>query len=74
MELEEIKDGYFNYLVNEMLEALMNADEYTCKDFLILKMEMIVNINKILQSREQYNKIIQILREDEENKKLGRKL
>ena len=35
---------------------------------------MLVNINKILQSREQYNKIIEVLREDEENKKLGRKL
>lgn len=74
MTMEEIKDGYFNYLVNEMLEALMNADGYECKDFLVLKLEMIVNINKILQSREQYNKIIQILREDEESKKLGRKL
>jgi len=74
MNEEEYLDGYFNYIVNEILEAIMNADEYTCKDFLALKMEMLVNINKILQSREQYNKIIQILREDEESKKLGRKL
>lgn len=65
MNIEEIKDGYFNYIVNEMLEAIMNADEYTCKDFLVLKMEMLVNINKMLSSRENYNRIIEILREEE---------
>lgn len=69
--MEEIKDGYFNYLVNEMLEAIMNADEYTCKDFLALKMEMIVNIHKMLQTREQYEHIIEVLNEDE--KKRSRK-
>lgn len=47
MNIEEIKDGYFNYLVNEMLEALMNADGYECKDFLALKLELLVNVNKI---------------------------
>lgn len=65
MNIEEIKDGYFNYIANEILEAIMNADEYTCKDFLTLKMEMLVNINKMLSSRENYNKIIEILREEE---------
>lgn len=65
MSEEEYLDGYFNYIVNEMLEAIMNADEYTCKDFLVLKMEMLVNINKMLSSRENYNRIIEILREEE---------
>lgn len=65
MNMEEIKDGYFNYIVNEILEAIMNAEEYTCKDFLVLKMEMLVNINKMLSSRENYNRIIEILREEE---------
>ena len=69
MDIEEIRDCYFNYLVNEMLEALMKADEYDCLDFNALKLELIVNINKMLQSREQYNKIIQVLREDEERSK-----
>lgn len=68
MNMEEIKDGYFNYLVNEMLEAIMNADEYTCKDFLLLKMEMLVNINKMLSSRENYNRIIEMLREYEKTR------
>lgn len=72
MNIEEIKDGYFNYLVNEMLEALMNADGYECKDFLALKLELLVNVNKIFQSREQYNKIIEILREDEEKRKINK--
>lgn len=68
MNMEEIKDGYFNYLVNEILEALMNADEYTCKDFLALKMEMLVNIHKMLQTREQYEHIIEVLNEDEKKR------
>lgn len=68
MTMEEIKDGYFNYIVNEILEAIMNADEYTCKDFLALKMEMLVNIHKMLQTREQYEHIIEVLNEDEKKR------
>jgi hypothetical protein len=68
MNMEEIKDGYFNYIVNEILEAIMNADEYTCKDFLTLKMEMLVNIHRMLQSREQYEHIIEVLNEDEKKR------
>lgn len=69
MNIEEIKDGYFNYIVNEILEAIMNADEYTCKDFLILKMEMLVNMHKMLSSRDNYNRIIEMLKEEEKRKK-----
>ena len=68
MTMEEIKDGYFNYIVNEILEAIMNADDYTCKDFLALKMEMLVNIHKMLQTREQYEHIIEVLNEDEKKR------
>lgn len=68
MSEEEYLDGYFNYLVNEILEAIMNADEYTCKDFLALKMEMLVNIHKMLSSREQYEHIIEVLNEDEKKR------
>lgn len=68
MNMEEIKDGYFNYIVNEILEAIMNADEYTCKDFLALKLELLVNVNKIFQSREQYEHIIEVLNEDEKKR------
>lgn len=68
MNEEEYLDGYFNYIVNEILEAIMNADEYTCKDFLALKMEMLVNIHKMLQTREQYEHIIEVLNEDEKKR------
>ena len=68
MSEEEYLDGYFNYIVNEILEAIMNADEYTCKDFLALKMEMLVNIHKMLSSREQYEHIIEVLNEDEKKR------
>ena len=68
MSEEEYLDGYFNYIVNEILEAIMNANEYTCKDFLALKMEMLVNIHKMLQTREQYEHIIEVLNEDEKKR------
>lgn len=60
--MEQIKDGYFNYLVNEMLQALYNADDYKCKDFDLVKLDMIINLNRILRSREDYNNIIKILK------------
>lgn len=66
MNMEEIKDGYFNYIVNEILEAIMNADEYTCKDFLALKMEMLVNMHNMLSSRKQFEKVIQTLQKEDE--------
>ena len=69
MTMEEIKDGYFNYLVNVMLEALYNADGYDCKDFNMIKLELIVNLNKIFSSRENYNQVIEVLKEDEQKKK-----
>ena len=68
MSEEEYLDGYFNYIVNEILEAIMNADKYTCKDFLALKMEMLVNIHKMLSSREQYEHIIEVLNQDEKKR------
>ena len=68
MNEEDYLDGYFNYIVNEILEAIMNANEYTCKDFLALKMEMLVNIHKMLQTREQYEHIIEVLNKDEKKR------
>lgn len=66
--MEQIKDGYFNYLVNEILQALYNADDYNCKDFNIVKLDMIVNLNRILRSREDYNNIIEILKKYDKTK------
>lgn len=40
--MEEIEEGYFNYLVNEMLDALLNADKYNCKDFEIVRLDLIL--------------------------------
>lgn len=71
MNMEEYKDCYFNYLANEIIDAIMNADGYDCKDFTALKLEMLVNLRKMLLSRERYNRAIELLREDD-IKKRGR--
>lgn len=65
MSEEEYLDGYFNYLVEVILDAIKNADKYTCKDFLILKLELVNNLALLMKSREHYNEAMQTLREKE---------
>jgi hypothetical protein len=65
MTMEEYKDCYFDYLVTVILEAIKNADEYTCKDFLVLKLELVNNLGLLMKSREHYNEAMQTLREKE---------
>ena len=36
--MEQIEEGYFNYLANEVLEAIYKADKYDCKDFAAVKL------------------------------------
>lgn len=59
--IDEIYDGYFNYLATEAIEAILNADKYTCKDFQILKALLLVDLNKILDSRQNFEERIKIL-------------
>lgn len=66
MNMEDIKDGYFEYLVKIMTEAIKNADAYDCRDFTILKLELILNLNLMFNTREHYNQIIEMLRQKEE--------
>lgn len=58
---EEEKDNYYNYLVNEILEAIYNADDYNSKELNVIKLDLIVNMHKILETRQGYNKKIKIL-------------
>ena len=67
MTMEGYKDCYFNYLVEVILDAIDNADKYTCKDFLILKLELVNNLGLLMKSREHYNEAMQTLREKEVN-------
>ena len=60
--MKEINEGYFNYLVNEIFKALDEANEYTCVDFKLLKVELMLNLHRLLQTKESFDEKIKILR------------
>lgn len=68
MNLEQINDCYFNYLTDEIFNSLFKAKKYTCKDFEILKLELLLNLRELLKSREDFNKNIKILSKYDKNK------
>lgn len=69
MTMKQIKDCYFDYLVDEMYKAIYKADKYNCKDFELLKLELLLNLKKMLETRDIYNENIRILRSHEKLKK-----
>lgn len=68
--MKEVKDGYFNYLTEEIFKAVYNANRYKCKDFELVKLELLLNLKKFLESREIYNNNICVLRNNERQNKL----
>ena len=71
MNEEEYLDGYFNYLVEIILDTLVSADGYNCRDFNAIKLGLYNNLRLMLTSREKFEHIIEVLNEDE--KKRSRK-
>lgn len=67
--MEEIEEGYFNYLVNEMLDALLNADRYNCKDFEIVKLDLMLKVHKIFDTKQGLEEKVKVLSLWERNKK-----
>ena len=67
--IDEIQEGYFNYLVNVVLNAVSEADGYDCVDFTITKVELLINLKKLLESKKSFNEKIKILSLYERNKK-----
>lgn len=68
-DIEKIRDYYFNYLSNVIFNAVSDANEYNCIDFNLVKVDMLINLKKILETRKQFNKNIKILSlHDKENK------
>lgn len=61
MNLEQINDCYFNYLTDEIFNSLFKAKKYECKDFEILKLELLLNLRELLKSRKDFNDNIKIL-------------
>ena len=66
--MKDLKDGYFNYLTEEIFKAVYNANRYNCKDFELVKLELLLNLKKFLESREIYNNNISVLRNNEKLK------
>ena len=66
--MEEIEEGYFNYLVNEMFDALLNADRYNCKDFEIVKLDLMLKLHKIFDSKKGLEEKVKVLSLYERNK------
>ena len=67
--MKQIKDCYFDYLVDEIYKAIYQANKYNCKDFELLKLELLLNLRKILETRDTYNENISILRNNERLKR-----
>lgn len=64
------EEGYFTYLTREMINALVKAEDYTCKDFVALKLELIINLHKVFESKEKFDEVMRILYEYEKVKKI----
>ncbi len=67
---EEMKDKYFNYLVEEIFDAIFDANEYKDQEFQIVKLDLLLNLLKMFKTREEFEKIINILKEYENNNKI----
>lgn len=59
--IEQIEEGYFNYLCNEIFKAIDKAKRYDCKEFQIVKVELMINLHKLLETRENFNEKVKIL-------------
>lgn len=67
---EEMKDKYFNYLVEEIFDAIFDANEYKDQEFQIVKLDLLLNLLKMFKTREEFEKIINILKEYENSNKI----
>ena len=62
------EEGYFTYLTREMINALIKSEDYSCKDFVKLKLELLMNLHKIFESKEKFDEVMRILYESEKKK------
>lgn len=68
--MEQIEEGYFNYLSNEVLEAIMKANRYDCKDFTAIKLCFYKNMFNLLKNKEEFDKYMQVLGEYNQEQKI----
>ena len=62
------EEGYFTYLTREMINALVKSEDYSCKDFVALKLELLMNLHKLFESKEKFDEVMRILNESEKIK------
>lgn len=67
--MEQIEEGYFNYLANEVLEAIYKANRYNCKDFVAIKLSFYKDMLLLLQNKEKFEEDIKVLQLHNGNKK-----
>lgn len=58
MNIEELKKEYWNYLTTEVIKAINNADDSNIKYLNLMKYDLLVNLNLMLQSEEKFNSIV----------------
>lgn len=68
--MEQIEEGYFNYLVNEVLETIMKSNRYNCKDFTAIKLCFYKNMFNLLINKEKYDKYMDLLNEYDRKEKV----
>ena len=68
--MEQIEEGYFNYLANEVLEAIYKANRYDCKDFIAIKLSFYKDMLLLLQNKEKFEEDIKILSEHRAKQKV----
>lgn len=68
--MDEIEEGYFNYLTNVVLEAIFKADRYNCRDFNAVKLSFYQNMHTLLENKEQFEENIKILSEHRQKQKV----
>jgi len=66
MTMEKIKDCYFDYLTEIILDAIVSADGYDCRDFNAMKLALYNNLRLMLKSREQFENVIKTLQKEDE--------
>lgn len=70
--MEQIEEGYYNYLSSEVLEAIMKANRYDCKDFTAIKLCFYRNMFNLLKNKEKFDEYMRVLDEyNQEQKKLS---
>lgn len=60
--MEELREEYWKYIRNTIIEAIENVEDYSKIDYMIIKLNLLANMNLMLDSEKEYNDSIEVLR------------